>query len=161
MKGARPIWRYENSTRVFGVLTSPAQKHLVINELVSGRSLPVLLWPQGKVLGILHVRNWLCLMSTMDILVPEMSIPNEPTLALCPLPFGKETLTERLQILTWSEQAQQEHEGSLMVSWELCCCSYRSPHHPPSRRESSWGFSAVEAHKGLNEDMHSTRSFPN
>lgn len=160
VKGDRPIWRYKNSTRVFGVLTSPAQKHLVIDELVSGRSLPVLLWPQSKILGILHIRNWLCHMFTMDILVPEMSVPNEPPWFCALFPLG-EKLRERLQILTWSEQAQQEHERSQMVSWEFCCCSYRSPHHPPSRRESSWGFLAVEAHEGLNEDLHSTRSFPN
>lgn len=115
MKGPKTIWRYENSTRVFGVLTSPAQKHLVRDELVNGGSLPVLLWPQGRILGILHIRNWFCHMSTMDMLVPEMSIPNEPPwpCALCPL--GEEKLRERLQILIWSEQAQQEHESSQMV----------------------------------------------
>lgn len=112
VKGPRPIWRYESSTRVFSILTSPAQKHLVIAELVSGGSLSTLLWPQGKVLGILPVRNWLCHMSTVDILVPEMRVPNEPpwSCALCPL--GEEKLRERLQILTCSERAQHEHERS-------------------------------------------------
>lgn len=57
---------------------------------------------------ILHIRNRLCrfVFPTVDILVPEISVPNKSPWSYALWPLGREKLRERLQILTWSEPAQ-------------------------------------------------------
>lgn len=58
------------------------------------------------------------LFSTVDILVPEINVPNKSPQYCALWPLGGEKLRERLQILTWSERAQ--HPGKKHESSWLC-----------------------------------------
>lgn len=152
MKGPRPIWRYESLTSVFGVLTSPAQKHFMTAGLVSGGGFVNSVLATGQTCSNSPCQKLALpfLSSTMDILVPETSIFHQSPWSCALWPLGGEKLRERLQILTWSEWAQHRWQKarewlvvphvSVMVSWQLCCCSYTNAHHLPPRGESSWGF---------------------
>lgn len=162
--------------KVFDVLTSSAQKHLMVAELVSGGS-----FVNSGLATEQTCRNSPCqklallfLFSTVDMLVPEISVPNKITLVLCSPASGRGEVKREASDsdLVWAGTAPlaKSTRVASCVAWfrdglrTTPLLLLQKPPPRTSQRRKLLRFlarNALEAQEGLNEDVRSTSSFPN